>query len=68
MLQQPTNVLITCQLCNSSNTNYIWNVWNQKQYKLKKNTLTLTGFSVAALRTNFYIKELNIMFDTLFYI
>lgn len=54
-----------CQMCNTRKTsvNYIWDVWNQKSYKIKKTSFTLRGFSVAAFRTNFYIKELNIMFD-----
>lgn len=63
-MEKPKDIPIFCQLCNNdSHHNYIWNVWNQKQLKIKNNSLTLLGFSVAALRTNFYIKELNIMFD-----
>lgn len=64
-LVQPQSVLAMCQLCNHTSTsiNYIWNVWNQKTYKIKNTDFTLIGFSVAALRTNFYLKELNIMFD-----
>lgn len=54
-----------CYLCNSvkSSINHIWNVWNQKSLKIKNTCITLLGFSVAALRTNFFLKELNIMFD-----
>lgn len=55
---------IVCQPCYTmSSVNYIWNVWNQKSVKIKNTEFTLIGFSVAALRTNFFIKELNIMFD-----
>ena len=59
------SVLTLCQLCGhrKSSINHIWNVWNQKSYKLKGIEFTIIGFSVAALRTNFFIKELNIMFD-----
>jgi ribonuclease Z len=46
-----------------SEINYLWNIWNTKQLKLKGTNYTLKGFSVAALRSNFFIKELNIMFD-----
>lgn len=58
-------VLPLCIECNTvkTNSNYLWDIWNQKVLKIKDGELTLIGFSVAALRTNFYIKELNVMFD-----
>lgn len=43
--------------------NCLWNVWNDHPSIVIHETMTLTGFSIAALRTNFYIKELNILFD-----
>lgn len=43
--------------------NYLWNLWNQQSIKIPNTKITLMGFSVAALKTNFYLKELNIMFD-----
>jgi len=47
-----------------SNLNPIWNIWNvHPEFKLKNTSFTLKGFSIAALRTNFFIKELNIMLD-----
>lgn len=56
---------ILCVECGitKSSINYLWNIWSQKIEKIKGTEFTLVGFSVAALRTNFYIKELNIMFD-----
>lgn len=71
-LNEETNQIYpyVCQLCNKKDsvqkikcTNYLWDIWNQQSLKIKGTNLTLTGFSVAALRTNFYLKELNIMFD-----
>lgn len=55
----------SCDTCGKVTTsvNYIWDVWNQRSHKIKDTEFTIIGFSVAALRTNFYIKELNIMFD-----
>lgn len=45
-------------------TNALWNVWNDyPTTKIKGTCFTLKGFSIAALRTNFYIPELKIMFD-----
>lgn len=41
----------------------IWEVWNKREEKIKNTGFSIKGFSVAALRTNFYIKELNIMLD-----
>lgn len=47
-----------------SETNALWNVWNDKDpIKIPNTEYTLKGFSIAALRTNFYIKELGIMLD-----
>ncbi len=46
-----------------SSINYLWNIWNIKQENIKGTCYTIRGFSIAALRSNFYIKELNIMFD-----
>lgn len=44
--------------------NTLWNVWTDVDpIKIKDTQLTLKGFSIAALRTNFYIPELGIMFD-----
>ena len=47
----------------TANVNYLWNIWNVKETKIKNTSYTLKGFSIAALRTNFFIKELNIMLD-----
>lgn len=57
--------IILCQLCGTTKTsvNYIWDVWNQQKHRINNKDLTLMGYSVAAQRTNFYIRELNIMFD-----
>ena len=43
-------------------TNFLWSIWN-KHIPIKKFKYNISGFSVASLRTNFYIKELNIMLD-----
>ena len=44
--------------------NPLWAVWNYtKPLTIKDTQYTLKGFSIAALRTNFYIKELGIMLD-----
>jgi ribonuclease Z len=44
--------------------NSIWNIWNEhNEFKIPNTQFTLKGFSIAALRTNFYIKELNVMLD-----
>lgn len=48
----------------STETNALWNVWNDRDpIKIPNTDYTLKGFSIAALRTNFYIKELGIMLD-----
>lgn len=47
----------------SSSLNYLWNIWNQREFKIPHTQYTIKGFSIAALRSNFFIKELNIMFD-----
>ena len=47
----------------TSSVNYLWNVWNMHQEPIKGTNYTIRGFSIAALRSNFFIKELNIMFD-----
>ncbi len=56
---------ILCSECGTTktSTNYLWNVWNQQSEKIKGTEFTLMGFSVAALRTNFFVRELNVMFD-----
>ena len=42
----------------------LWSVWTQHPMLTIPHTqYTLIGYSIAALRTNFYIKELGIMFD-----
>jgi len=44
--------------------NSLWNCWNDHTpIKLKDTQFTLQGFSIAGFRTNFYIKELNLMLD-----
>lgn len=41
-----------------------WKIWTVRPpYTFPDTNLTLKGYSVAALRTNFYIKELGIMLD-----
>lgn len=41
-----------------------WKIWYDKNpYKIPTTQYTLKGYSVAALRTNFYIKELGLMLD-----
>lgn len=47
----------------SISTNYLWNIWNQCIFKIPNTQYTIRGFSIAALRSNFFIKELNIMLD-----
>jgi len=39
-----------------------WNIWNSNG-DIKIGNYTMKGFSVAAFRTNFFIKELSFMFD-----
>jgi len=44
--------------------NAVWRVWRDHQpEKIDKTQFTIQGFSIAALRTNFFIKELGIMLD-----
>lgn len=44
--------------------NEIWNVWDVvKPQNILGTNYTIKGFSIAALRTNFYIPELGIMLD-----
>jgi ribonuclease Z len=44
--------------------NALWKVWDDHDtIKIPGTQLTLKGFSIAALRTNFYIPELSIMLD-----
>jgi len=44
--------------------NALWRVWDETPYlKIGQTNYTLKGFSIAALRSNFYIKELGIMLD-----
>jgi ribonuclease Z len=47
-----------------SQTIPLWSIWNIRQsFQIPNTSYTIKGFSVAALRTNFFIKELNIMLD-----
>lgn len=47
-----------------SDSNPVWSIWNIRDpFPIPETQLTLKGFSIAALRTNFYIKELNVMLD-----
>lgn len=47
-----------------SDSNPIWSVWNLREaFQIPDTQLTIKGFSIAALRTNFMIKELNVMLD-----
>jgi len=42
----------------------LWSVWSSRTpHKLAGSGYTLKGWSIAALRTNFYIPELGVMFD-----
>lgn len=41
----------------------LWNIWNANGEVKINDRYTLQGFSVAGFRTNFYIKELSLMFD-----
>ncbi len=44
--------------------NALWRTWEDHEtYQIPSTQYTLKGFSIAALRTNFYIKELGIMLD-----
>jgi len=43
-------------------SNSFWSCWD-KSITIQNTKYTLAGFSIAALRTSFYIKELKIMFD-----
>ena len=48
----------------SSEQNALWDVWHDKSpITISGTQYTLKGFSIAALRTNFFIKELGVMFD-----
>lgn len=49
----------------SDNISYpVWNVWESREpYVLSDCALSLKGYSVAALRTNFYIAELGVLLD-----
>lgn len=42
--------------------NALWSVWHNESYTIQ-NQYTLIGYSIAALRSNFFIKELNLMLD-----
>jgi ribonuclease Z len=42
----------------------LWKIWEARApWKIPETQYTLRGYSVAALRTNFYIKELKVMLD-----
>jgi len=43
--------------------NPLWNVWNDHPTVKLPGNYTLQGFSIAALRTNFYVSELGLMLD-----
>ncbi len=44
--------------------NSLWKIWDLKNpFKIPGTGYTIKGFSIAALRTNFFIKELNLMLD-----
>ena len=44
--------------------NALWKVWDDREpITIPGTQYTLRGFSIAALRTNFFIKELSIMLD-----
>lgn len=43
--------------------NPLWNVWNDHPSIKLPGNYTLQGFSIAALRTNFYVNELGLMLD-----
>ena len=45
-----------------SGKNQLWKVWDNSM-QITDTVYTIKGFSIAALRTNFYIKELGIMLD-----
>jgi ribonuclease Z len=48
----------------NTNINPLWRVWeDQTPIQIPQTNYTLKGFSIAALRTNYYIKELGIMLD-----
>lgn len=47
-----------------SKLNPLWRIWEYTTpLKIRNTGYTLIGYSIAALRTNFYIKELDIMLD-----
>lgn len=43
--------------------NTLWSMWKDEPHKIEGTCYTIKGFSIAALRTNFYIPELRIMLD-----
>lgn len=48
----------------SSESNAVWSPWDvMTPFVIPEMNCTLKGYSIAALRTNFYIKELGIMLD-----
>ena len=53
---------MTSLLLERMDTNAIWALWDDREaIKIPGTEYTLRGFSIVALRTNFYIKELGIM-------
>ena len=47
-----------------NSSNYLWQIWNLKEaVRIPGTQWTLKGYSIAALRTNFYIKEIEVMLD-----
>lgn len=54
--------LYECKVCNDNSTKSLWKLWDDhKPFKLDGNNNYLTGYSWAALRTNFNVGRL--MFD-----
>lgn len=60
---EKSNKTIPTQSLNTIDTNDLWKIWENREISIPETSYSLKGFSVAALRTNFYIKELAIMLD-----
>lgn len=65
--QDKENKEIEIEISNDPNDNIsnpVWGIWDQREpFALPGCNMTIKGYSVAALRTNFYIPELNILLD-----
>ena len=48
---------------NIIDTNDLWKLWENREVIIPETQFSIKGFSVAALRTNFFIKELGLMLD-----